>query len=297
MKPTLAKPTFTLITGASAGIGKAMAERSAALGQNLLLVALPDNGELSSIANSLAAKYGIEAYCFPIDLAHSEAPEQIWAWIQHQGFGVNVLINNAGVGAIGAFENASVAFYQQLIQLNIMALVKLTHLLLPELKSHPKAHILNVSSLAAFFNMPYKIIYAASKHFVYAFSRALRVELSNTSVSVTVLCPGAVITNPVILERVRQVSPWAENLAWYPEAVADLAIRQMLRGKAVVIPGLLNRLTIWLSWCLPTGLRLQILSYLFGRKHSTAPTILPISTHIPIANDKLTESTSPTFNH
>lgn len=265
---------FTLITGASAGIGRALAEECARLKQNVLLVALPDIGEMATFAAFLQTQYGIQAHCLSLDLCEPDAPEQVFAWIQREYFAVNILINNAGIGTVGPFESASAVYYQQLIQLNVVALVKLTHLLLPELKKHPRSYILNVSSLAAFFNMPYKIIYAASKHFVYAFSRALRIELAPSSVTVTVLCPGAVITNDTILARVRQVSPLAEALAWYPEAVAKLAIQKMLAGHATVIPGWFNRLTIWLSYLVPVNIRLHLIGYLFGRKYKKQPALI-----------------------
>ena len=131
------------------------------------------------------------------------------------------------------------------------------------MKSLPKAYILNVGSMASFYDIPYKGIYAASKRFVYSFSRSLREELKDSNVSITVLCPAAVLTNPDVLARNEQMG-WASKLTQAtPEVVAKFTIDKLLRGKAVAIPGVVPRFYKKLGSIMPYNLKLRILGNQF----------------------------------
>jgi short-subunit dehydrogenase len=185
---------YCLVTGASRGLGLALAEECARLGLNLILVALPETG-LPEVANNLANTYGIDVEQREIDLTEPDGPEALYRWVKEQRLAVHMLINNAGIGAHGPFSESALDHNRAMINLNITALVYLTQLFLPELKRQQRAYILNVASLAAFYAMPCKPVYAPTKAFVLNFSLALRAEMDGTAVKVSTLCPGGIMTN------------------------------------------------------------------------------------------------------
>ena len=192
-----------------------------------------------------------------------EAPHAIHNWCEDNGFSVDQLMNNAGLGNSGAFETKTSDFYFGQMQLNMVNLVILTHLFLPHLKSHPKGYLLNVASMAAFYDIPFKGIYAASKRFVYSFSRSLRKELERSNVSVTVLCPAAVLTNPDVLARNQQMGFFSKLTQATPEEVAEYTINRMLDGKAVAIPKAVPRFYKALGRIIPYNMKMNILAKQF----------------------------------
>jgi short-subunit dehydrogenase len=145
--PGLAGP-YALITGASEGLGRAFAEECAYLGMNLILVALPTSG-LVEVAQDVGRRYGVRVEHVEMDLARPESAEALVQWISSRGLPVSVLINNAGVGYNSRFEDSTLRDNEACILLNNLALVKITYLMLPELKRRPRAYILNVASMAA----------------------------------------------------------------------------------------------------------------------------------------------------
>ena len=162
-----------LITGASQGLGRAFAEECARLGMDLILVALPASG-LAGVAQDIASRYAVQTEYLEMDLTTPGGPEALCRWISNEGLPVSVLINNAGTGYNSRFEDSTMRENESCILLNNLVLVKITRLLLPELKRHPQAFALNVASLAAFFPMPFMPVYGPSKTFILNFSLALR---------------------------------------------------------------------------------------------------------------------------
>ena len=132
---------YCLITGASRGLGLALAEECALLGMNLILVALPETG-LPEVSDNLAQTYGIDVECREIDLTEADSPKTLYRWITEEGLAINMLINNAGVGAHGPFSESALEHNRAMIDLNISALVHLTQLFLPELQRRQRAYIL-----------------------------------------------------------------------------------------------------------------------------------------------------------
>ncbi len=244
------KDVFTLITGASSGIGKALAEACARRGMNLALVALP-GAELSETADYLRYTYHVKVYHLGVDLTQAEACEEVLEWINQHHLPVNMLINNAGIGCTGAFETFSSEFYFKQIQLNVVALTLLTRLMFSELKKHPKAYIFNVGSLSGFFSVPFKDVYAATKAFVISFSESLRHELQDTGIHVSVLCPGGVNSNAETAKRLKHHGWFAQASALTCEQVAEEAIEKLLQKESVVIPGRWNRLLMMLDKIVP----------------------------------------------
>jgi uncharacterized protein len=246
--------SYALITGASRGIGLAIATELAKRNLNLLLVAR--SGEaLERIGRELTAQYGVQVRSLALDLADPAAPQQVLDWCQTNGYVVSVLVNNAGYGLSGSFEQYSVADNLAMMQVNMTALVALTQLFLPQLRQQQRAYILNIASSTAYQALPGMSLYAATKVFVLNFSRGLHHELSGTSVSVTSVSPGATDTGfndrAQIGEKAREA---AKKVVMTPEVVAKQAVAAMYAGKAEIITGAINKLGAFAAWLLPKSL-------------------------------------------
>ncbi|MFC4871937.1 SDR family NAD(P)-dependent oxidoreductase [Negadavirga shengliensis] len=253
---------FTLITGASMGIGKAFAFECASRGMNLLLIALPDDG-LEETKKQINLRFSVEIITLAIDLRDHEAVRSLYDYCIQQNLVVNMLINNAGMGAGGKFEEISHEIYTDMLHLNIRALTMLTYHFLPMLKQHAPAFILNMSSMEANFPLPYKSVYTGTKNFVYAFSLALREELSHCNVKVSVLCPGPVLTNSDGLKRINAVGNRAKMIMLMPAEVAKIGVNNLLKGQGIVVPGKINWTIVKLMKLFPTGLKMKLLERLF----------------------------------
>ena len=249
---------YTVITGASKGLGKCLAVECARIGRNLILVALPDES-VAQTANELSEKYNIKAVAYETDLTREENINSLAAWIK-SNFNVDMLINNAGIGGTNDFSAAKVNYIDTIIQLNMKALVLLTHQLLPALKSQNSSYILNIASLAAFGPMPYKTIYPASKAFVSSFSRGLNAELKGTNVSVSVAYPGGMATNPETTDRMKKHNAFVKSTYLSPEKTAKIVIKNTLNRKIVIVPGLANKISRLFIRFVPEEFRLNIFS-------------------------------------
>jgi uncharacterized protein len=262
---TIIKPC-TLITGASQGLGREIAIECARRGQDLVLVALPGRN-LDGLCADISRQFGIRAWFYETDLTEKEEIKLMVGKVlaRHR---VNFLINNAGTGGTVAFDSSSLDYLDNIIQLNIRALSMLTRMLIPELMSHPKAFILNVSSMAAFSPIPYKTVYPASKAFVTNFSRSLNRELRGTSVKVAVVHPGPIMTNPdVTLRIIRQGAAGKVGLLRAGE-IARIAIEGIVRGHEVIVPGIMNKISLLLIRIIPEQIRLHMLSKVIRREIS-----------------------------
>ena len=245
---------YALITGASKGIGKAIAEQLAAKKFNVLLIARSEN-ELKKTATEIAEKYKVNTDFLVLDLSVNNAAENIYNWCMQKNYTVNILINNAGYGLSGPFEKYSLAENMNMMSLNMTTPVQLCQRFLPDLKAQPKSYILNIASSAAYQAVPNLSLYAATKSFVLSFSRGLRQELAKTNVSVTCICPGATDTDFVKRAQVGEKGLKAANkLNMTPENVAEIAVQSMLDGKAEVITGVINKLGALMVWLLPKSL-------------------------------------------
>lgn len=245
---------YALITGASKGIGKAIAEELASRKTDLLLVART-NSLLQEMVTDLSARYGIKADHLAIDLSDPAAPAQINNWISEKGYEVNILVNNAGYGLSGPFERYSAKENRDMMQVNMNVPVELCNLLIPELKKHPKGYILNIASAAAYQAIPGLMVYAATKSFLLSFSRGLAFELKKTNISVTVVSPGGTDTDFANRAQVGSKAVKAgKKLNMTSEAVAKLAVNAMFARKTETITGFINQLGTFLVWLLPKKL-------------------------------------------
>jgi hypothetical protein len=256
---------YTLITGASTGIGRAFAIENAKRGYNLALVSLPNSG-LDTVIKYIKKHYPITVKYYLIDLTEDDASQKIYDWTREEDITVNILINNAGKGHLGDFLDYESEFYKDLIRLNIESVVLLTRLFLPEMKKLQAAYILNLGSIASYYPMPYKIVYAGSKMFVYSFSRALKEELRHSGVHVSVLCPGPIITSREVIERIRQGGFWGRISSMRAQTLAKLAMDKLFKKKTVIIPGLISKFFILSNRLLSTSFKQKIISRKFRVK-------------------------------
>ncbi len=255
--------TYALVTGASNGIGKAMAQECAKRGYNVLLVALPEP-ILEQATQELVSEYPDQKFdSLGVNLMAKEGPQEILDWVNNNSYQVSLLINNAGLGNSGPFTSLPASFYYGQLQLNIVSLVSLTHHFLPVLEKHNEAHVLNVASMAGFYDIPYKGIYSASKKFVLSFSRSLNKELEQSPVNITALCPGGVLTNEDVKLRTQELGFVARKSALLPEEVASYTLTKMFNGKRVIVPGKLSKTLKLVSSLIPYKVRMNMMANQF----------------------------------
>ena len=256
--------TYTLITGASEGLGKSFALTCAGLKHNLILVALP-GPELDHLALFIEQNFSVKVIAIHQDLSEESGPLNVFQKVDEMNLKVNVLINNAGIGNTRLFEDEQISFYDKQIRINVLATTALTHLFIPMLKSNGPSHILNVSSLACFFAIPRKQVYGGTKSFIYFFSRSLRAELKDYNVNVSVLCPGGINTNARQTMLNKSGSWISLQSLMNPEDVAPVALAAMYRGKEVIIPGRLNRFIVAIDPLVPQIVKKRIIRKQIGK--------------------------------
>ena len=226
--------SYAIVTGASKGIGREISVLLAKKRYKLILIA-----RSTTELEELAAELPGEALYFTIDLSEAGAAKKVAEFCKN--LPVSILVNNAGYGLWGNFEENDISQQLNMLQLNINAVIELTYYLLPQLKKQP-SYILNVSSTAAYQAVPTLALYAASKAFVLSFSRALRIELKDL-VSVSCFCPGPTDTGFAKRAGMDSLAELAEKFNMRPDEVAKIGVEGMFNQKAEIIPGLLNKLS------------------------------------------------------
>ena len=248
---------YTLITGASTGLGKQLAIECAKLGRNLILTALP-NEQIKKLGEDISNEYKVKVQTYETDLTQEGAVTSLSLTISAK-YEINMLINNAGVGGTLPFLEATPDNIDQIVLLNMRAMVLLTRFLLPNLKKQKKAYILNIASMASFGPMPFKTVYPASKAFVYSFSRGLGAELRGTGVVVSVAHPGGMKTNPEVTRRIEKHSKLIQATTLSTQKVAKICIRQLLKNDELIIPGFMNKVSWVILKIIPVWMRLIIM--------------------------------------
>jgi short-subunit dehydrogenase len=230
-----------LITGASSGIGEALARRFARAGFNLVLVAR-SAGKLQALARALEAAHGIKAWVAPADLSQPEAASKLGAAMKRARRQIDVLVNNAGVLEHGRFDGMSAKRHRELIELNVAGLTAMLAQFIPGMVARGSGRVLNVASIAAFQPVPMLATYAATKAYVLSLTESLAEELEDTGVTVTALCPG--ITATPMLSRARQASQELSKLPGFlvgsVDDVADEGFEACMKGEVIRVPGAIN---------------------------------------------------------
>lgn len=232
-----------LITGASGGIGFELARCFARGGYRLVLVAR-DAKRLDDQALKLGMESQVPITAIAKDLARPGAAQQLVEECEAQDLAITVLVNNAGFATYGPFAEADLAKELEMIQLNVAALTALTSLVLPGMRERRHGRILNVASTAAFQPGPLMAVYYASKAYVLHFSEALANELAGSGITVTCLCPGPTETG-FVARADMGASKLFKSGVMAPAEVARLGYEGCLKGRTIVIPGLVNRLLAW----------------------------------------------------
>ncbi len=244
---------YALITGASQGLGKYLATELAARKINTILVSLPGQG-IESLCKEIRNTYGVDSLAYESDLSVNGNVMKLARWV-NENYSVYILINNVGIGGTSKITETDVEFFNQLLQLNVVATSVLTHQLLPNLNKQRQSYILNVSSIAAFSPIGYKTAYAASKAYIHSFSRGLYQELKDSNVMVSVVHPGPMPTNEEVILRINKQGILGKLFLQNPEKVAKTCVSRLLRKKPIIMVNpfswlLLNILPI----CLKTPL-------------------------------------------
>ena len=246
---------WTLITGASSGIGEAFAKRFAREGWNVVLVAR-SGGRLENLARALEVENQVSSVSIQADLTERTAPRNIYDELKKRRIELDGLVNNAGFGFGGKFVEVPLEQYLGMIDLNIRCLVELTHLFLPEMIRRKQGLILNVSSTASHQPLPFSSVYAASKAFVSSFTEALWLETRGTGIRVLNLCPGVTKTEFGIRAGLRDFR--TDPIAEAPEQVVETAFRALGRKGPTVISGWSNRFLVCLERFVPRRLLLEL---------------------------------------
>ncbi len=231
---------WAVVTGASAGIGLALAERLAAGGTHLVLTARRAD-RLADLAAALSAKHGTRAEFCSADLTRQEAPDEIHAFTAGKGIEVELLVNNAGFGAFGSIQDIPTPRLLEMIQVNCSAVVSLTQLYVPEMIARRHGDILIVSSVAAFQAVPFLSAYAATKAFDLIFAEGIAEELREFGVHVCALCPGSTTTE---FQQVAQQPDRVFRSAETADKVARVGLAALEEGRSFVISGAKNRLMV-----------------------------------------------------
>lgn len=253
-----ADPRWAIITGASSGIGRALALEFAAGGFNVVLTGR-NKEALQRVAEQCAGKSKVLTQIIPAELSSSEGTDKLVAAIQAESRRYEVLVNNAGFGINGDFSRTDLDVEMDLLNVQLAAALKLTKAVLPAMISRGSGRILNVGSVYCYAPVPFQSVYSACKAFLLSFSAAIRNELAGSGVTVTVFCPG--ITQTEFRSRAG-ISEKTKGSGMTAEAAARIGYQQTMQGKAVAIPGLTNRLFVLLAKILPNTAFTGIIRYI-----------------------------------
>lgn len=258
---------WAIVTGASSGIGLEFSKQLAAKGYSILMISNQQK-ELDDCARDIADAYGVGSYPLVLDLSTPNATREIINVIEAENIHPEILINNAGIFDFKKVSDLAEQRINTYIDLHIRAVTMLCRAIGEIMSANGHGHILNMASMSCWMPMPGIAMYASTKAYIRAFSRALRIELKDNGVSVTVACPGGISTSLFGLsEKLRRVAVRLGVLVT-PEHFVKKALKKMFKGKAQYINGLLNRISIVVIASLPEWARIKGKRIAFDRKRT-----------------------------
>lgn len=255
------KNKTVLITGASSGIGEAFAYEFAKQGSNLILTARSED-KLNFLASKISKEYKVKVSVFGGDLLQKETPYKLYNQIKEAGLSIDILINNAGFGKWTNFLDESIEQYEDMIEININALLKLCHLVLPDMLKKGEGGIINVASTGALQPCPYVAAYCASKSFVLDFSEALYGEYNKKGITIMALCPGNTTTGFQSVAKAYTKGMAADK----PQDVAKQGIKALLKNKSFKIVGTMNYIQSFLPRFLTRKAMINVVSGMMNSK-------------------------------
>jgi short-subunit dehydrogenase len=249
-----------LVTGASSGIGEAYARALRRRGERLVLVARREER-----LEALARELGGEDWALPVpsDLATPDAAARLWKHIDERSLAVDLLVNNAGLGHTAPFERQPLEVLRAMIDVNVRALVELTHAVLPGMRERGRGRIVNVASNAAFQPVPFLSVYAATKAFVLSFTEGLAEELRGSGVHVQALCPGLTRTEFLEVAGTHRGLKVTRTPMMTADEVVEASLEGLDRGRLRVIPGRINRLAVLAQRFVPVAVPRRVAAELY----------------------------------
>jgi hypothetical protein len=232
---------LALVTGASSGIGLELAKLFAAGGHDLILVARRAEA-LETLAGELRAAHGVAVHVWPADLADPRAAAALQARAAAENLAVDVLVNNAGFGVLGAFADLPLDRQLGMVDVNVRGLTELTHRFLPAMRARRRGRIMIVASVAGFLPGPYMAVYYATKAYLQSFAQALAEELAGSGVTVTCVCPGSTATGFQAAAGMSRAAGMMRLRPMMAAAAARIGYRALMSGRRLVVTGWKNRL-------------------------------------------------------
>ena len=249
---------YALIAGGSKGIGYAIAEALARRNYNLVLIAR-NKDTLLLAKNRLESTYPVKVSTLSYDLSREESATEIAQWCTENDIKLRMLCNVAGLGGAEDYLDLSLDSLRYMVRLNVESCMALSLTLLPLLEKNAPSYILNVASMAGFAPIPAKNMYSATKSAVIFFSYSLRYQLQDRNISVSCLNPGPVFTKPGIVKETREKLGWiGMKMAVKPARVGEIAVRETLNGKLIIVPGMGAKLMSMVLRALPRRLVVKI---------------------------------------
>ena len=255
--------TYTLITGASSGIGRELATLFARDGHNLILTARHQHG-LEIIQSMLEREYHIQVKIFPLDLSKPEAPRQLHEFTKTQGLTVDHLVNNAGFSDWTGYLDADWSRQSEMMRLNMGALAELTYRYGRDMRTRHCGRILNISSVASMMGGPYMAMYFASKAFVRSLSEAVAHELRGTGVTVACVCPGPTTTGFAKAANMSGRNFFTMTKPATARQLATYAYRKMLAGRVLAYHGMITKTGALGERLLPRAIMRRVAAILNG---------------------------------
>ena len=266
---------WALVTGASSGIGLAIAEKLANEGANLVLVALPDSG-LKQISKQMKMKYKVKVHPIETDLSLEESTYSIWNQCRILGAEINIMINNAGIGSYKFFDQSTLTEILHLMKVNNESLVLLTHQFISQLRNNSTYYLLNVASMASFSPVPCKSVYSATKSFVFSFTKSLKMEYHKKELMICCLLPGSTQTSLVAQRNIATTPFHSKFFIQSAAQVAQVAIEKMHKGQFKIIPGFHNRVIYYFWKICPPVIFQTLLKTVFLKKRVETSGPVPV---------------------